>query len=204
MVSTATGGRCDSLKVQVRLRSGTRHYIESDPIGLHGGINTYAYARDNPLNLKDPYGLESGATLTAELRADGFKPVPDPVGRLRPETKAYICSLLKKNNGQFQSAEDMVYVQRLDNMLDPTLQETDDFLFAAGWTWPAYSLPWNNGAYTNWPGSAINYQLLKIPFPSISETPFSWSAMEAALAGIQHQHQLAEDALKWCNSCDLQ
>lgn len=32
-------------------------YVESDPMGLRAGINTYRYTRDNPLSNSDPSGL---------------------------------------------------------------------------------------------------------------------------------------------------
>src|SRR6266853_966544 len=39
--------------------AGIGRYVESDPLGLVAGLNTYAYARTSPVKYRDEYGLAS-------------------------------------------------------------------------------------------------------------------------------------------------
>lgn len=59
---------------------GAGRYIESDPIGLAGGVNLYTYVENDPLNQIDPLGLWSGPPAKGAYHPKGSMPKPPKPG----------------------------------------------------------------------------------------------------------------------------
>ncbi|TBW50741.1 hypothetical protein EZI54_17735 [Marinobacter halodurans] len=65
--------------------------VQSDPIGLRGGINTYVYVGGNPINYIDSYGKSATAVVGGWIGTDTA--IPDPTDVAWPKWLGYGAAL---------------------------------------------------------------------------------------------------------------
>lgn len=138
----------------------TARYIQSDPIGLSGGLNTYAYARNSPSSVIDPSGLESVGPWTfppGEMRDNYGQPVARGPDFAQVSVNYYVFSLsrsfsrsgasffaggISKNwNNPFRFSVSMS-MGWLNQCKAPTGQQVDNYLsgFSQGFAGGYYGL----------------------------------------------------------------
>src|SRR5215469_11367606 len=89
---------------------GTGRYMESDPIGLNGGANTYVYTADNPVTLIDPTGTDWGTSMSLTWQwlsgtgpdSQTFGPGSSPASEMQnaPGVQAALNLYNQKNQNQ--------------------------------------------------------------------------------------------------------
>ncbi|MBS0577106.1 MAG: hypothetical protein JSS45_11915, partial [Proteobacteria bacterium] len=140
-------------------------YVESDPIGLAGGINTYAYVGGNPVNLIDPLGL------------------------LSKGAKEAVCGFLKEADGDVALAFGMSNTARKSGGAktwnSPSLREAENYLYAN-----AAVSSYGDNPFLLSLGIGF-HQLIKIPLRPLgyNTSPYSRAAEEAGYEGLMDGNQ---------------